>query len=95
MCKCTDINTENVIKIINCKDCIYYKPPHILMNDRTERAYTEEEIKKYGVLGVPSSVGINVGGMCVVDENRGYRVDKSVFRSENDYCSKAAPKGRF
>ena len=78
---------KNIKKVIFCKDCVYYNPPHILLNDGTERPYTENDD-----FFVSIDVGINVGGKCEVDKYSGYDCDKTVFRKESDFCSQALPK---
>ena len=78
------------VDLVRCKDCSYWKPPHIRLNDGKQRLYRESDkgdvlLNKY----VSSDVGINIGGKCWVDHNKGYGRDMRVFRSENDYCSQA------
>lgn len=77
-----------LINIVRCKKCIYWKPPHIRENNGNERAYTEADRDKFGMLSVYGDVGINVGGQCFVDADCGYREDKTVFREGSDFCSK-------
>ena len=79
------------MKVVWCKNCIYWKPPHILLNDGTERDYTESEKKSLFSL-VPMTVGINVGAQCTKNANSGYDCDKTIFMSANDYCSKGVKK---
>lgn len=80
---------SKAVPVVRCKDCIYWKPPHVLQNDGTEREYNPEtDIDDLGLLMVTTDVGINIGGQCYVDHNRGYAEDKVVFRNENDFCSK-------
>lgn len=78
-------------ELVRCKDCVYWKPPHIRLNDGKQRAYKESdrESDPFGMLSVSMDVGINVGGKCWVDHNTGYSEDKRVFRSKNDFCGKA------
>lgn len=78
--------TVDAIQVIRCRDCIFWKPRHIKLNDGSEREYLPGE----GYVGI--TVGINVGSQCMVDEYSGYGCDKSVFRRENDFCSRGKRK---
>lgn len=78
---------ENMRLVVLCKDCVYYNPPHILLNNGTERPYTKEDDDIVSI-----DVGINVGGKCEVDKYSGYDCDKTVFRKEDDFCSKGQHK---
>ena len=77
-------------KIVRCRDCIYWKPPHVREKNGHERLYNPgtdmDDI--LGLQMVSVDVGINVGGQCYVDYNCGYAEDKVVFRDENEYCSR-------
>ena len=75
--------------IIRCKECIYYDAPHIENNGKRYE-YCDMPKAAFDPLGtglVNLDYGINVGGMCCRDYNKGYSEDKRVFRSENDFCS--------
>lgn len=74
--------TVDAVEVVRCRDCIYWKPPHIRFDDGTERPYLPGE----GYVSI--SVGINVCGQCLVDCGVGYPCDKTVFRSGNMFCSK-------
>lgn len=76
----------DAVEVVRCKDCVYWKPRHIKLNDGSERAYFPGE----SYVGI--TVGINVGSQCMVDEYSGYGCDKSVFRRENDFCSRGKRK---
>jgi hypothetical protein len=83
-------------ELVRCRDCIHWKPPHILQNDGTEREYNPEtDTDNLGLLLVSVDVGINVGGKCYVDHNTGYSEDKTVFRTEDNYCGKAIRGGNI
>lgn len=76
--------------IVLCKDCIHYKKPHVRTPDGQEKSYgemPEEAFMLLGDGGVTMVYGINVGGKCMLDCDRGYSEDKSVFRSPDDFCS--------
>lgn len=84
------INLESK-ELVFCKNCIWYDPPHI-DKDGVRYEYKDMPPEAFDALGtglVNLSFGINVGGKCLRDCNRGYSEDKSVFREENDFCSKA------
>lgn len=65
---------------MRCKDCIWWNEEHILLDDGTTRAYTEEE--KRLPFGVTSDVGINVGATC-----RRYPYIENFWMGADDYCS--------
>ena len=72
------------VQVVRCKDCKWFIPKHILLDDGTRRAYTEEEKKL--PLGVDMTVGINCGSRC----NRYLSWEKNripVYCQENDFCS--------
>lgn len=80
----------DAVHVVRCKDCANYKKRHVLTADGEEKSYEEMPPEAFGGLDdmyVTMEYGINVGGKCMLDEGRGYPVDKSVFRSPNDYCS--------
>lgn len=81
-------------KIIRCKDCTYYDPPHVENNgERIE--YSEMPKDAFDVLGVglvSAEYGINIGGRCLRDYNVGYSEDKRVFVPETNYCGRAERK---
>lgn len=82
--------TIDAVHVVRCKDCANYKKRHVLTADGEEKSYEEMPPEAFGGLDdmyVTMEYGINVGGKCMLDEGRGYPVDKSVFRSPNDYCS--------
>lgn len=81
-----DAPTIDAVEVVRCRDCVYWKPRHIKLNDGSERAYFPGE--SY----VEITVGINVGSQCMVDEYSGYGCDKSVFRRKNDFCSRGIRK---
>lgn len=82
--------TEDVIKVVRCKDCIYFQDRYIELPDGSKRPY------KKGESGVPLSVGINVGSYCTrIDYAivHGYRhgepsVDETrLWTKPDDFCS--------
>ena len=88
--------TVDAVPVVRCRECIHWKPPHVLQNDGTEREYNPEtDTDGLGLLMVTVDVGINVGGKCYVDRNVGYIKDKTVFRTEDDYCGRAVRGGNI
>lgn len=89
-------------EVVRCKDCVYYHKAHVKLDDGTELDYDSDVVKEYKQKrkesGDPfwemvcADLGVNVGGRCERDNNQGYAEDKSVFRSETDFCSKAMAK---
>lgn len=80
----------DAVPVVRCGDCANYKKRHVLTNDGQEKSYEEMPEEAFGGLNdgyVTHEYGINVGGKCMLDCGRGYPVDKSVFRSPNDFCS--------
>lgn len=82
--------TIDAVPVVRCGECANYKKRHVLTNDGQEKSYEEMPEEAFGDLNdgyVTHEYGINVGGKCMLDCGRGYPVDKSVFRSPNDFCS--------
>lgn len=81
--KLANEEAEDIIPVVRCKDCVYWKDRHIRLNDGTERPYnsTDDEF-------VSSSVGYNISAKCHYEDGRGWNSDKSVFRNADDYCSR-------
>ncbi len=80
----------DAVPVVRCGECAHYKKRHVLTNDGQEKSYEEMPEEAFGGLDdlyVTMEYGINVGGKCMLDCGRGYPVDKSVFRSPNDFCS--------
>lgn len=76
--------SADVAPVVRCKDCKWFVPKHIRLDDGSTREYTEEEKKL--PLGVPGNVGINCGSRCMRYiswlEN-----SVPVWVQENDFCS--------
>ena len=83
-----DIPAADVRPVVRCRDCIWYHPAHVLLNDGTERHYNESDGDGLIRGLVSCDVGINVGGQCEYEKYGGYDVDKTVFRSPDDFCSR-------
>lgn len=78
-------------EIIRCKECLYYDPPHV--EDAGIR-YEYKDMPKdaFDELGtglVHIGYGVNIGGRCCRDYNKGYSDDKRVFVNEMNYCGRA------
>ena len=88
-----DIKSMPSLELIKCKDCKYYDLPHVLKDGkRYEYADMPKEAFAPGFQSdfVFSNYGVNVRGKCTYD--KWYKKDKSVFRAEDDYCSKACKR---
>jgi len=85
---------HDIVKVVRCKDCIYYDPPHIRDGDKRYE-YSDMPKDAFDELGtglVHVEYGINVGGRCCVDSGKGYSEDKRVFVSELNYCGRGYKK---
>lgn len=82
----------DVVEVVRCKECKFWKDIHVLQNDGRERQYKEEEYYEDGRFlfspVVTNAIGINVGSLCMYEHNRGWNCDKTVFRQANDFCSR-------
>ena len=97
---CKEVPTENggyleiKTKVIRCKYCKYYDPPHVeKYGERYE--YDEFPPEAFDILldrSVTVEYGINVGGRCCRYCDIGYSDDKRVFVSPDNYCGMAEPK---
>lgn len=74
-----------VVAVVRCKDCKYWRDRYIRENDGRIRQYKAEDLKNGHY--VSSDVGVNVGAMCEYDKD-GWAWDHSVFREADDYCSR-------
>lgn len=88
-----DAPTVDAVSVVRCKDCIYYHKAHA-EKDGVEYDYSEMPREAFDTfqVGVTLEYGINVGGKCEYEKNCGYDVDKSVYRNENDFCSRGERK---
>ena len=90
-----DIESVDAVPVVRCRECVYFRDAHVRTNDGQMKSYDEFPPEAFGRLGtgdVTSDYGINVGSQCLVDCNRGYGEDKTVFRSANDFCSRGVRK---
>ena len=80
-------------RLITCEGCIHYDPEHVEKDGvRYEYSDMPKDAFDPTELFVTIDYGINVGGRCCRDYNRGYVEDKRVYRCKDDYCSRAEPK---
>ena len=81
--------TVDAVKVVRCKDCIWYHKAHVECNDGTEKDESEFPDEAFGILGrkcgVTIAYGINVGGAC--ENKRLFINDKYQFRNPDGYCS--------
>ena len=77
------------VAVVHCRDCMYWRDEYIKQNDGRERQYTDADVDALGIRNsVTNEVGINMGAMCRREDNRGWAVDKSLFRNADDFCSR-------
>lgn len=78
------IENGTLKEVVRCKDCVYFQPEYVEMENKERRPYTEEEIKNGKF--VTMEKGINCGSRC---ERFGYWEKNSypVWFNENDFCS--------
>ena len=83
------IENGTLKKVVRCKDCVYFQPEYVEMENKKRRPYTEEEIKNGKFVSLEK--GINCGSRC---ERFGYWEKNSypVWFNENDFCSYGKPK---
>lgn len=83
------IENGTLKEVVRCKDCVYFQPEFVEMENKERRPYTEEEIKNGKFVTIEK--GINCGSRCerfrCWDENQ-----YSVWFKENDFCSYGKPK---
>lgn len=86
---------NNSQELVRCKDCVYFRDKHVRTDDGQIKFYEEFPPEAFDALGTGSvtmEYGINVGSQCLVDCNRGYGEDKTVFREADDFCSRGYRK---
>ena len=83
------IENGTLKEVVMCKDCVYFQPEYVEMENKERRPYTEEEIKNGKFVSIEK--GINCGSRC---ERFGYWEKNSypVWFNENDFCSYGKPK---
>lgn len=81
--------------VVRCKDCVFFRDRHVLTDDGQRKSYAEFPPEVFSLLGdggVTGAYGINVGSQCLVDCNKGYSDDKTVFRGPDEFCARAVKK---
>ena len=83
------IENGTLKEVVRCKDCVYFQPEYVEMENKERRPYTEEEMKNGEFVSIEK--GINCGSRC---ERFGYWEKNSypVWFNENDFCSYGKPK---
>ena len=78
------IENGTLKKVVRCKDCVYFQPDFVEMENKERRPYTKEEIKNGKF--VTMEKGINCGSRC---ERFRYWEENQfpVWFNENDFCS--------
>lgn len=85
-----DAPTVDAVEVVRCKECVYWMPRHVKMNDGTIRFYERNE----GIVTIEK--GINVGSYCKRFDDvtvHGYRdgepcIDKTkAWCNQDDFCS--------
>jgi hypothetical protein len=78
------IENGTLVEVVRCKDCVYFQPEFVEMENKERRPYTEEEIKNGKIVSMEQ--GINCGSRC---ERYRYWDNNSipVWFNENDFCS--------
>lgn len=85
----------DAVPVVRCRECVFFRERHVRTEDGQMKSYDEfppEAFSRLGTGDVTSDYGINVGSQCLVDCNRGYGEDKTVFRQPDDYCSRGVRK---
>lgn len=78
----------DVVEVVRCKDCQYWRDAYVKENDGTERQYRDDDVDPLGMMGVTIDIGSNIWSMCLLENNCGWELNKSIFRNENDFCSR-------
>lgn len=78
------IENGTLKKVVMCKDCVYFQPEYVEMENKERRPYTKEEIKNGKFITMEK--GINCGSRC---ERFRYWEENQypVWFNENDFCS--------
>lgn len=78
------IENGTLKKVVRCKNCVYFQPDYVEMENKERRPYTEEEIKNGKFVTIEK--GINCGSRC---ERFNYWGKNAypVWFNENDFCS--------
>ena len=83
-----DHSHADVVEVVRCQECKYWRDKYVKQNDGRERQYRDDDNDGLMDGCVTLSVGVNMGAMCLYEKHRGWDVDKSVYRNADDYCSR-------
>ena len=83
------IENGTLKEVVRCKDCVYFQPEYVEMENKERRPYTKEEIKNGKFVSLEK--GINCGSR---RERFSYWNENQypVWFNENDFCSYGKPK---
>ena len=83
------IENRTLKEVVRCKDCVYFQPEYVEMENKERRPYTKEEIKNGKFVSFEK--GINCGSRC--ERFRYWNENQyPVWFNENDFCSYGKPK---
>lgn len=83
------IENGTLKEVVRCKDCVYFQPEFVEMENKERRPYTKEEIKNGKFVTIEK--GINCGSRC--ERFRYWNENQyPVWFNENDFCSYGKPK---
>lgn len=85
-----DAPSVDVVKVVRCKDCIWFQSEFVQTPNGERRPYTEEELKNGRC--VTMDVGINCGSRCERYE-RWEENSIPVWCNGDDFCSYGKRKG--
>ena len=71
----------DVVKVVRCKDCKYFKPAYFKADDGTETPW--DETFSFD----DRSDGIHYGARCKHERNTAYGLKDMAFRNADDFCS--------
>lgn len=86
--KIEELPVADAVEVVRCKDCQYWRDAYVKENDGTERQYRDDDVDPLGMMGVTIDIGSNIWSMCLLENNCGWELNKSIFRNENDFCSR-------
>lgn len=78
-------------RVVRCENCKWWKDRRVRLSDGRERKYLPEDKDSMDPICnayVNIEVGVNEGARCMYEHNRGWAMDKTVYRNKDDYCSR-------
>lgn len=82
-----DAPTVDAAPVVRCKDCKWYDPAHIRLNNGERGEYKDYSKNDLFGLFVTTDIGINIGGRCM-----GTVYIENLFRKPEDFCSRGERK---